>query len=321
MDFSKKTILVTGAAGFIGSHLATTLLKKGTKVIAVDDFNDYYDPKFKENNIVEHLKSKSYSLHRGDITDYKFLQDLFKNNKINHIIHLAARAGVRPSIENPLLYQKVNIEGTQNILELAHKHNIKDLIIASSSSVYGNQKKTPFSEIDSVANPISPYAATKRATELLAYTYHHLFSLNCILLRFFTVYGEAGRPDMAPYLFTKLILANKPINKFGDGTSKRDYTYIDDIIDGIIRCLDKNLGYEIINFGNNAPVSLNEFIVTIEAATGKTAKIKQMNTQPGDVDITYADITKAKKLLNWQPKTSLKQGMNKFINWFKENRI
>lgn len=228
---------------------------------------------------------------------------------------------MRPSIQNPILYEKVNVEGTGIILEAAKRHEVKDMILASSSSVYGNQKKIPFSEEDSVDHQVSPYAATKRAMELLAHTYHYLWKMNIICLRFFTAYGERGRPDMAPYLFTEKALKGEEIQKFGDGSSKRDYTYIKDIIDGIVRCIGKNLGYEIINLGNGNPVSLNDFIRAIEKATGKKANIKRMPRQIGDVEETYANIAKAERLLGWEPRTSLEEGLQKFVRWYRENRV
>ncbi len=316
-----KTIMVTGGAGFIGSHVVDRLIERGEKVVVIDDFNNFYKPNFKEENIACHLDNKNFKLYRGDITDWKFLTNVFQKEKIDKVLHLAARAGVRPSIKDPNLYQRVNISGTQNLLELARRNHIKDFIFASSSSVYGNQKKIPFSEDDSADRPISPYGATKRATELLAYAYHNLFGMNCIGLRFFTVYGERGRPDMAPYLFTESMFEGKEIQRFGDGTTKRDYTYVGDITDGVMKCLDKNFGYEIINLGNNKPITLNEFIKTLENIIGIKAKIVPNPEQPGDVKVTYADISKAKKLLGWEPKTTLSEGLGKFVEWYKKSRF
>lgn len=314
-------ILITGGAGFIGSHLAEQLLKDGHEVVVLDNFNDYYDPKWKEENIEAAKKNKNFKLYRGDVLDEQLIDKIFKTEHIETIIHLAARAGVRPSIQNPMLYEKVNIGGTGIILEAARHHGVKDIILASSSSVYGNQKKTPFSEEDTVNHPISPYAATKRAMELLAHVYHHLYGTNIACLRLFTVYGERGRPDMASYLFTKKILKGEEIQKFGDGSSKRDYTYVEDIADGIIACVGKNFGYEIINLGRNNPISLNDFIAAIEQATGKKAKIKKVPKQEGDAEKTYADISKAKKLLGWEPKTLLQEGLMKFTTWYKNRRL
>lgn len=316
---AKEKILVTGGAGFIGSHLAEALIKQGKNVVIIDDFNDFYNPAWKRENVGE-IKKKTV-IYEADIRDERALENIFKKEKFGNIIHLAARTGVRPSIKNPILYQEVNIGGSHNILEAARKHNVQNLILASSSSIYGNQKKTPFSEDDRVDKLISPYAASKRAMELLAYTYHHLYNMNIACLRFFTVFGERGRPDMAPYLFTEKMLKGEEIQKFGDGTSKRDYTYVGDIIEGIVKCLDRKFGYEIINLGNNNPVSLNKFIEILEKTTGKKANVKEMPTQEGDVDVTYADITKAKKLLNWEPRVSFEEGIRRFVEWYKTNRM
>jgi len=314
-------ILITGGAGFIGSHLAGRLLEEGKEVVVLDDFNDYYNPKWKEENTEAYKKNKNFKLFRGDILDETLVDEILKTERVETIIHLAARAGVRPSMQNPALYQKVNVEGTKVILEAARKHGIKNIILASSSSVYGNQKKMPCSEDDSVDNPASPYAATKREMELLAKTYHNLYSTNIACLRFFTVYGEGGRPDMALYIFMEKIANGEEIQKFGDGSSMRDYTYIGDIVDGITRCIGKNFGYEIINLGNNSPVSLNDFIAAIEKATEKKAKIKEMPKQEGDVEKTWADIAKAKRLLGWEPKTLLEENLAKIVLWYKKYRL
>ena len=316
-----KTILVTGAAGFIGSHSSQRLLDEGQKVIGIDNFNDYYNQNWKKENIEQLKQNPNFIFHQVDIRDLEALRGIAKEEKIDAIIHLAARAGVRPSIADPILYEEVNVRGTVNMLEIAKEFEIKQFVFASSSSVYGNQQKTPFSETDNVDNPISPYAATKKACELIAYTYSHLYDINTIGLRFFTVYGPAGRPDMAPYLFTESILNDKAINKFGDGSSRRDYTYIDDIVSGVVSALNLDHSYEIINLGNNTPVSLNEFIETLEKITGKTMKINQMEMQPGDVDQTYADIAKAQELLGYDPKTSFEDGLRKFVKWYRENRF
>ncbi len=320
------TILVTGCAGFIGSHTTKALLKKGYKVIGVDNLNDYYNPAWKQRNLKEFEHEDNFTFNRIDITYKKGLEKLFRQaqeqgQKIDKILHLAARAGVRPSIEQPLLYEKVNVGGTLNLLESAREYQVPHFIFASSSSVYGNQHKIPFSETDPVNKPVSPYAATKKAGEMLCYTYSHLYDIKTSCLRFFTVYGPAGRPDMAPYLFTKAILSDKPINKFGDGTTKRDYTYIDDIVTGVLAAVDKPFEFEIINLGNNQPVSLNEFIALLEEITGKTAKINQMGMQPGDVEITYADISKAQKMLGYEPKTSFKNGLTRFVEWYQQHRL
>jgi len=312
-------ILVTGCAGFIGSHVSEALLERGDFVVGLDEVNDYYDVKIKENNLRILKNHKNFVFYKEDIRNFKGLKRIFAKEKPEKIVHLAARAGVRPSIEQPLLYEEVNVKGTMHLLELAKEYKVKSFVFASSSSVYGNQKKVPFSETDDVNNPISPYAATKKAGELLCYTYHHLYNMKITCLRFFTVYGPRGRPDMAPYKFTKAILAGKPIQRFGDGKTKRDYTYIADIVKGVVAAADAELGFEIINLGNHKPVELNKLISTIENATGKKAIMEQMPMQLGDVEITYADISKAKKLLNYKPETSIEEGMQSFVKWYKEN--
>ena len=309
-------ILVTGGAGFIGSHVCDRLLSLGHDVVCVDDFNDYYDPDFKERNIKQALKNSKYTLYRADITDLSTLKDIFAREKPEKIIHLAARAGVRYSISHPELYVRVNVLGTLNLLELAKEYKIKSFVFGSSSSVYGANKKVPFSEEDRVDDPISPYAATKKAAEELCHAYHHLYGLKITCLRFFTVYGPRGRPDMVIYLFSKAITDGKPIKRFGNGKTKRDYTFISDIVDGIIAALDKELDFEIVNLGDSNTVELNYLISLIENAIGKKAKIEQSPLQPGDVPITYADISKAKKLLKYEPKVKIEQGIPLFVEWF-----
>lgn len=316
-----KTYLITGGAGFIGSTLTDRLLNEGNKVIVIDNFCDYYDPLIKENNIKDYLNNSNYKLYRGDIRDKDILNKIFIENKIDVIVHLAAMAGVRPSIENPLLYQDVNGMGTQNILEEARNYNIKSLVMASSSSVYGNCKEVPFKEDMIVDFAISPYAATKKANEVMAHVYHKLFNMNIIMLRFFTVYGPRQRPDLAINKFTKLMLEEKSIPMYGNGSTSRDYTYVDDIVDGIIKSADyvtKNKDvYEIINLGSNNPISLKDMINTIADVLEVIPKIEELGMQPGDVDRTYACIDKAKKLLGYEPKTTFKEGIEKFIKWYK----
>jgi UDP-glucuronate 4-epimerase len=315
-----NTLLVTGGAGFIGSGLIEKLLPTH-KVVCVDDFNDYYSPAWKEENISSFHGNKNFTLYRCDVRDLDNLTQIFKNHKIDKIVHLAARAGVRPSIKQPHLYEEVNVKGTLNLLELAKNFSVPQFIFASSSSVYGNQEKVPFSETDPVNEPVSPYAATKKSGEMLCYTYAHLYKIKTTCLRFFTVYGPKGRPDMAPYLFTEAALHDKPITKFGDGTTRRDYTYIDDIVEGIIKAIENPFDFEIINLGNNKPVTLNEFISTLEKATETKINLLTLPIQPGDVNQTYADIEKAKRLLNWEPKTSLEEGLKQFVSWYKVNRL
>jgi len=313
--------MVTGGAGFIGGHVVDRLLAMGERVVVVDDLNDFYDPVIKRANIAPHRGKECFVFYEVDITDLDSLARVFKENKIDHVVHLAARAGVRPSIENPWLYEKVNIGGTLNLLELTRAHGIKNFIFASSSSVYGNQQKTPYSEDDLAIQPISPYGFTKRAAELLAYIYSHLYDLNCICLRFFNVYGERGRPEMAFSLFTDALFNGKPIKRFGDGTTKRDYTYVGDIVDGVVRALDHDAKYEIINLGNSNPVPLNELIQILEDITGKKANIQEFPEQPGDVKATYADLTKAKRLLGWEPKVKIREGAKRYVDWHQKTYL
>ena len=317
-----KCILITGGAGFIGSSLADKLVDKEYSIVVVDNFNDYYDVDIKEKNVFNNLNKENYFLYKIDICDYEALENVFINHKIDAIVHLAARAGVRPSIDDPILYQNVNNLGTNNILEMARKYRVNNMILASSSSVYGNNKCVPFKETDSVDFAISPYAATKKSNEVLGHVYHKLYDINMIFLRFFTVYGPRQRPDLAINKFTKLILENKPIPLFGDGSTSRDYTYIDDIVNGIILSLDyvfshKNV-YEILNLGENTPITLLQMVRTIEAALGKKAIINFLPMQPGDVYQTYADISKARRLIGYNPTTSFEQGIRNFVVWYKE---
>ena len=318
-----KTYLVTGGAGFIGSSLTEKLLNEGNRVIAIDNFCDYYSPLLKEKNIKDFLDNPNYKLYRTDIRNSEDIKKIFSDNKIDVIVHLAAMAGVRPSIENPLLYQEVNGMGTQNILEAAKLNNIKSLVMASSSSVYGNCKEIPFRENMIVDFAISPYAATKKSNEVMAHVYHKLNNMNIIMLRFFTVYGPKQRPDLAINKFTRLMLEGKSIPMYGDGTTSRDYTYIDDIVDGIIKSCDyvenNDNVYEIINLGSNNPISLKEMINTIGEVLNVEPNIEVLPMQPGDVDRTYADITKANKLLGYNPSITFKEGIEKFVLWYKEN--
>jgi len=311
------TILVTGGAGFIGSHLVKKLIDLKYQVIVVDNFNDYYDPQLKRDRIKKFLKDYKFKVHQIDIDDYQKLELVFKNQQFDKIINLAAQAGVRHSLTHPFVYLKSNIDGMVNLLELAKKYKVKDFIYASSSSVYGGNKKIPFSESDKVDSPISLYAATKKADELLAYAYHHLYHINCVGLRFFNVYGPWGRPDNALIKFARNILADKPIAVYNYGRMARDFTYIDDIVAGIVRAMSKNFKYEIFNLGNCYPVKLTDFIKLIEKYLGKKAKQKKMPMQPGEVKKTWADIAKAKRLLGYQPTTGIDQGVEKVIEWVK----
>ena len=308
-------ILITGGAGFIGSTLADKLIKKGEKIIVIDNLNDYYDVRLKFGNVQENIKNSNYKIYVGDVCDEKLADKIFRENQIKTVVHLAARAGVRPSLEEPLEYVRSNIYGTVNILENMKKYNVEKLVFASSSSVYGNCKAEKFSEDLKVDEPISPYAATKSSCEQFIYTYSKLYGINAVCLRFFTVYGPKQRPDLAIRKFSELIEQDKPIEMYGDGTTMRDYTYIDDIVDGICAAIEYNkTPFEIINLGGGSPVTLKEMISTIEDTLGKKAEIKQLPMQMGDVNKTVSDITKAKKLLKYNPKTSFREGVGKFIN-------
>lgn len=319
-----QTYLITGGAGFIGSHLADKLLKEGNKVIVVDNFCDFYNPKIKEDNVKHNLNNANYILKRIDIRNREELAKVFDEANVDVVIHLAAMAGVRPSIDNPIYYQEVNCVGTQNILEEMKAHNVKKLVMASSSSVYGNCKEVPFKEDMVVDFAISPYAATKKANEVMTHVYHKLFDFNVIMLRFFTVFGPRQRPDLAINKFTRLMLNNEPIPMFGDGTTSRDYTYVEDIVSGIEKSIEyvnnnKDV-YEILNLGNSSPVSLKEMIDTIAEVLNKTPNIEELPMQPGDVERTFADISKAKKLIGYEPKTSFKQGIENFVKWYIINK-
>ncbi|MCT2563637.1 GDP-mannose 4,6-dehydratase [Chryseobacterium herbae] len=336
------TYLVTGGSGFIGSHLIEKLLRNGHSVINVDNFDDFYNYQIKIKNTlasigknydfdfsdketdIRHLadisRSDSYQMYYQDIRDKKGLEHIFKNHSIDLVIHLAALAGVRPSIERPLEYEEVNVRGTMNLWELCKEFNVSKFICASSSSVYGNNEKTPFAETDNVDHPISPYAATKKSGEVLGHVYHNLYHIDMIQLRFFTVYGPRQRPDLAIHKFTKLISEGQEIPFYGDGNTARDYTYIDDIIDGIMKSivyLENHSGvYEIINLGENEVVTLSEMLAAIENALGISATRKILPMQPGDVLKTNADITKAKTLIHYKPDTDFQNGIKKFVEWF-----
>lgn len=320
-----KNILITGGAGFIGSHLSEKLMELGHNIIIIDSFNDYYDPNLKEKNVeivsktAEKFKVK-YKVYRGDIRNFDFMKKMFEENNIDGIVHLAANAGVRPSIENPQYYVEVNLNGLTNLLECMRLNDLHKLVFISSSSVYGNNKKVPFSEKDAVDNPISPYAATKKAGELLCYTYHHLFNINVACLRYFTVYGPRQRPDLAINKFTRLMLEDKPIPMYGDGSTARDYTYVSDIVDGTIRALNyisrHEKIYDIFNLGGSNPITLKELIEVIGNAIGKTPKIEQLAMQPGDVEITYSDFSHAKEILKYNPQVKLVNGINDFVKWY-----
>ncbi len=317
-----RSILVTGCAGFIGSHVCTLLLTKGYTVIGVDNFDPFYDRSLKESNLHKFKDHPAFSFYEADITGSL---EVIKENDIAAVIHLAAKAGVRPSIEDPAGYLQANIVGTQKVHEFMLARGIKKLVFASSSSVYGNNKKTPFHEDDPVDNPISPYAFTKKAGELMNYTFHNLYKVDVINLRFFTVYGPGQRPDLAIHKFVKKIANDQSLELFGDGKTARDYTYIDDTVSGIYNALQyclQNTGiYTTVNLGNSNPVALNELVDIIYKAMGKTKQVVHEAMQPGDVDITYADISKAEALFNYKPATRLEEGISKFIEWFKAEQV
>lgn len=309
-------ILVTGGAGFIGAHLVKKLIDQGHKVTVVDNFNDYYDPRMKEDRIRKFLRGYKFKIYRVDISDHKKLERVFRENKFDKIIHLAAQAGVRYSLTHPRVYLKSNIDGTLNLLEFSRDYKIKGLVYASTSSVYGANKKMPFKESDRTDCPISLYSATKKADELLAYTYHHLYGIKCVGLRFFNVYGVWNRPDLALAKFAKNILANKPIEVYGYGKMRRDFTHVSDITDGIVAAVEKDFDYEIFNLGRSRPEKLMDFILLIEKNLGKKAKKKMLPMQMGDVRATYADVSKAKKMLGYNPKVKLADGVKEFVEWY-----
>ena len=313
--------LVTGGAGFIGSHVCERLLLDGHRVWAFDDLNDFYDPQIKRRTLHElQALGRPFEFVHGDLCDAPAVNGLFQAVKFDQVIHLAARAGVRPSLEQPALYQRVNVEGTVNILEAARKSGVRKLTIASSSSVYGVNAKVPFSESDPIFSAISPYAASKLACEALGHTYHHVYGMDIAMLRFFTVYGPRQRPDLAIHKFTKLIDAGKPIPVFGDGSTARDHTFISDILEGVLACTRQEFGFEVFNLGESQTVKLSELIALIEDALGKKAVIDRQPLQPGDVPITFSDISKARRMLGYNPQVKAAKGIPIFVDWFRKNR-
>jgi UDP-glucuronate 4-epimerase len=317
-------ILVTGGAGFIGSHLTRRLLARGDRVTVLDDFNDFYDPERKRENVAPLLEGDrgeypgKYRLVEGDIRDEKLVDRLFAEGRFDAVVHLAARAGVRPSLAEPILYEDVNCIGTLRLLEAARRHGPKTFLFGSSSSVYGINEKVPFSEADEVNQPISPYATTKRAGELLCYNYHHLYGFRTACLRFFTVYGPRQRPEMAIHKFTDLIWRGKTVPMYGDGGSRRDYTYVDDIVDGLVATLDLAPGFEILNLGGADTTSLADLIRWIAEELAVEPRIEYLPAQPGDVPITYADVSKAARLLGYSPKVPIREGLRRFVSWYRE---
>ncbi len=316
-----KQVLVTGGAGFIGSHLCQRLLGEGCEVICLDNFDAFYNPALKRKN-VEEIRATAgdgeFKLVEGDIRDAGLLEDLFRRSSYDLVIHLAARAGVRPSLEQPVLYEEVNVAGTLNLLEACREFGVMDFIFGSSSSVYGRNKTVPFTEADRLDAMISPYAVTKRVGEHFCYVYHHLFGLNIFCLRFFTVYGPRQRPEMAIHKFTRLILQGERVPLYGDGTSRRDYTYIDDIVDGVMGAVRNLGGYAIFNLGESQTVPLRELVSLLEEALGIKAEIEELPDQPGDVPITYADIDKARRLLGYDPQVGIEKGVERFVRWFRD---
>ena len=320
-----KKVLVTGGAGFIGSSVAQFLLERGDDVVIVDEVNDYYDTRIKRANlallramVADDVEGKRLAISEGDICDADLMEEIFSKERPEWVCHMAARAGVRPSIQDPFVYIHSNIRGTTQLMEMSHRYGVKNFVFASSSSVYGGSKSTYFSEEESVDNPVSPYAASKKACELLAYTYHHLYKLNISALRFFTVYGPRGRPDMAPFKFIDRVSRGLEIQQFGDGSSSRDYTYIDDIVDGIVRAIDRPHKYEVFNLGKGNGTSLKEFIDLVQKHVGKKANIKVMPDQAGDVPYTCADVTKAYSLLGYKAKVPFEEGIRRTAKWYKE---
>ena len=310
-------ILITGGAGFIGSHTTEVLLTRGNEVICLDNFNDYYDPARKRKNVAPFEEQPHYQLYEGDIRNAEMLETIFATHQPDKVIHIAAMANVRYSIQHPELYESVNVRGLMNTLETARRHGVSNFVFASSSSVYGVDSPVPFREDAPCDRPLAPYPATKRAGELLCYSYHYLYDLPCTCLRFFTVYGPRGRPDMAPYLFTRWVFDGEPLKMFGDGTTYRDYTYIDDIVAGVVAALDADLPYEIINLGNSQTVMLRDFIEIVEELVGRKANVVQLPPQLGDVPRTYADVSKARRLLGYDPKTPFAEGMSRFVAWYR----
>ena len=314
-----RNVLVTGGAGFIGSHLVERLLGEGRwRVHVVDDFNDFYDPALKRRNVAPYLSREDFRLHEADIRDRAALEAVFDADSFDSVVHLAARAGVRPSLAQPALYAETNIGGTLNLLELARARGVRQFVFGSSSSVYGESERVPFSEDDPVNRPVSPYAATKAAGELLCHTYSHLWGLRAVALRFFTVYGARQRPDLAIHKFARLISEGKPLPVYGDGTTRRDYTYIDDIIAGLRAALDYEASaFEIINLGESRTVSLSELVGLLERELGREAVIDRQPPQPGDVPQTFADISKARRLLGYDARTPIEEGVRRFVEWFR----
>lgn len=317
MAHSGGCTLVTGGAGFIGSHVVEALVARQERVLCLDNFDQFYDPEIKRANLRAVMGQPNFTLVEADIRDCERLEALCESHQVDRIFHAAARAGVRPSLLNPLLYEDVNVRGTIMLLEVARRRPLKTFVFASSSSVYGGLQTVPFSEAASLSRPISPYAATKLAGELLCYTYHHLYGLPITCLRLFTVYGPRQRPEMAIHQFVRLIEEGQPVPLFGDGTVRRDFTYIDDIVQGVMAALDRPFPFEVFNLGESDTIELKDLIGVIEQWVGKKARIQALPAQPGDMPVTYADITKATRSLNYRPTTPVKEGVGRFVDWFR----
>jgi UDP-glucuronate 4-epimerase len=311
-------ILVTGGAGFIGSHLVDALLAQGDEVVCVDNFNDYYSPERKRKNLEKATASPSFHLYEVDVRDFEGLARVFAVEEPQKVLHLAAMAGVRNSVREPLLYEEVNVRGTLNLLDVAARHGVANFVLASTSSVYGASKEIPFREDNTAILPLAPYPATKRACELLAHVYHNLHGLSCTALRFFTVYGPRGRPDMTPFLFTEAISHGEKITLFDEGRPQRDFTYIADIVEGVLAATDADFGYEIINLGNSKPVRMSDFVEIIEELVGQKARVLSRPLPPSEPPLTYADVSKARRLLGYDPGTSIHEGMDQFVRWYRQ---
>ncbi len=311
-------VLITGGAGFIGSHLTRRLLDRGDRVSVLDDFNDFYDPARKRANVAPFTDRDDYRLVEGDIRDAELVDAMFRDGGFDQVVHLAARAGVRPSLSEPILYEEVNCIGTLHLLEAARRHGPQTFIFGSSSSVYGINKKVPFSETDEINQPISPYATTKRTGELLCFNYHHLYGLKTACLRFFTVYGPAQRPEMAIHKFTHQLATGQPLTLFGDGGSRRDYTFISDIVDGVVASMDLAPGFEILNLGGAETTSLKDLVTWLAEELGVEPQIEWLPDQPGDVPITYADVSKAERMLGYAPRVPIREGLGRFVAWYRE---
>jgi UDP-glucuronate 4-epimerase len=313
-----KKVLITGVAGFIGSHTAEKLVARGDRVIGLDNFNTFYDPGIKRRNIAGLAASPLFRLYEGDICDPVCVRTVFEHEKPEVVVHLAARAGVRPSLQEPNLYNQVNVIGSQHILDACRDFGVSHLVFASSSSVYGINSRAPFKESDPVAHPVSPYAATKRMNELQAHVYSHVYGLHVTMLRFFTVYGPRQRPDMAIHRFARAVLREEPVPIYGDGSAQRDFTYIDDIVQGVVQCVDTPFRYEIFNLGGEHTVDVLTVVRLIERAAGKRAQLRFLPAQPGDVPLTSADVSHARALLGYNPTVPLEEGVTRFVSWLKE---